>query len=266
MPEERRSHGRLLPVGVDDRTPHSHGPGRDPQSGPHRPPRRVPGLPRRSPVVGATEWLPALDVGLVVKQDADEAWAALRYARRAIVVLGGATIGAARASRDSSSPAPGARRRRATAGSDRSSTTPRPRWRARAGRRLPRGEPGLAARAAAPGVAGPRPAGRGRAALRGGVPAPGPRAPGARSGRAVEATEDWTVDGAVRHFLTVVFPVRGEANAQPRASASSRPTSRLRSRASEGSPSSPATSSAWSRSAPRSSRPPRSAAGSSSAR
>ena len=31
-------------------------------------------------------------------------------------------------------------------------------------------------------------------------------------GRPVEATEDWTVDGAVRHFLTVVFPVRGESN------------------------------------------------------
>ena len=46
---------------------------------------------RGVPVVGAAQWLPVLDVGLVVKQDADEALAALRYARRAIVALGLAT-------------------------------------------------------------------------------------------------------------------------------------------------------------------------------
>ena len=32
------------------------------------------------------------------------------------------------------------------------------------------------------------------------------------TGRPVETTEDWTVEGALRHFLTVIFPVRGEAN------------------------------------------------------
>ena len=86
---------------------------------------------RGVPVVGAAQWLPALDVGVVVKQDADEALAPLRYARRTIVTLGLATVALLAATGYVF-----ARSRRqaetlASAASARSSTTPRRRSRSR---------------------------------------------------------------------------------------------------------------------------------------
>ena len=91
VPEERWSHGRLrlaapsaapltglARAALESATPVVHLDGRSDYRG--------------VSVVGAAQWLPALDVGLVAKRDMDEAWATYRYARNAILALGGITV------------------------------------------------------------------------------------------------------------------------------------------------------------------------------
>ena len=165
------------------------------------------------PWSGAAQWLPALDVGLVVKQDADEALAALRYARRAIVALGGAT--AALLAGDGVHlrplPPPGRGERAPAAldprqhlgggGAEGPRTAPTS-WRTRPGFACSSGPESQVLGRRDEDVL-PFDAASRRQALERQV---------LESGRPVEATEDWTIEGAVRHFLTVVFPVRGEAN------------------------------------------------------
>ena len=167
-------------------------------------------------MVGAAQWLPALDVGLVVKQDADEALAALRYARRAIVTLGGATVALLAATGFVF-----ARSRRQAEASDRrqrsilDNTSAAVALKGRDGaylvanqawlRVLQRPESQVLGRRDEDVL--PFEAASRRQALERQV---------LESGRPVEATEDWTIDGAVRHFLTVVFPVRGESNERHR--------------------------------------------------
>ena len=212
VPEERRSHGRLL-LSVSTTAPLT--PMAQAAIDSPAPTVHLGGYPdyRGVPVVGAAQWLPALDVGLVVKQDADEAWAALRYARRAIVVLGGATIVLLAVTGFIF-----ARSRRQAEASDRrqrsilDNTSAAVVLKGRDGaylvanqawlRVLQRPESQVLGRRDEDVL--PFEAASRRQALERQV---------LESGRPVEATEDWTVDGAVRHFLTVVFPVRGEANA-----------------------------------------------------
>ena len=163
-------------------------------------------------VVGAAQWLPALDVGLVVKQDADEALTALRYARRAIVTLGGTTVVLLAATglvfARSRRQAEAAERRQrsildntsaavALKGRDGAYLVANQAWL----RVLQRPESQVLGRKdedVLPFEAASRRQALERQVLEGGRP--------------VEATEDWTIDGAVRHFLTVVFPVRAESN------------------------------------------------------
>ena len=212
VPEERWSHGRVLlsvsptaqltPLAqavIDQPAPSVHLEGR----------RGYRGVP----VVGAAQWLPALDVGLLVTQDADEAWTALRYARRAILGLGGATVALlavtgfvfARSRRQAEA---SDRRQRSILDNTSAAVVLKDRdgaylvanqaWL----RVLQRPESQVLGRKDEDVL--PFEAATRRQALERQV---------LESGRAVEATEDWTIDGAVRHFLTVVFPVRGEANA-----------------------------------------------------
>jgi two-component system, sensor histidine kinase and response regulator len=168
---------------------------------------------RGVPVVGAAQWLPALDLGLVVKQDADEALAALHYAHRAIVSLGLATVALllatgyvfARSRRQAEA---SERRQRSILDNTSSSVALKSRdgaylvanqaWL----RVLQRPESQVLGRRDEDLL--PFEAASRRQALERQV---------LESGRPVEATEDWTVEGAVRHFLTVVFPVRAESNA-----------------------------------------------------
>ena len=265
MPEERSSHGRLL-LSVSPTAPLT--PMAQAAIDSPAPTVHLGGYPdyRGVAVVGAAQWLPVLDIGLVVKRDADEALAALRYARRAIVTLGGATVALLLATGFIF-----ARSRRQAEASDRrqrsilDNTSAAVALKGRDGaylvanqawlRVLQRPESQVLGRKdedVLPFDAASRRQALERQVLEGGRP--------------VEATEDWTIDGAVRHFLTVVFPVRGESNAVtgPR-----RHLDRHHDAGGEraaASRSSPATSSAWWRSAPPSSRSPRSAAGSSSAR
>ena len=168
---------------------------------------------RGVPVVGASQWLPALDVGLVVKRDVDEALAAVRYARRAIVALGGATAALLLATGFIFSRS----RRQAEASEHRQrsifdNTSAAVALKDRDGaylvanqawlRVLQRPESQVLGRRDEDVL--PFDAASRRQALERQV---------LETGRPVEATEDWTVEGALRHFLTVVFPVRGEANA-----------------------------------------------------
>ena len=211
VPEERWSHGRLLlsvsptapltpmaQAAIDGPVPTVH----------------LGGYPdyRGVSVVGAAQWLPALDIGLVVKRDADEALAALRYSRRAIVTLGAATVALLLATGLIFARS----RRRAEASDQRQrsildNTSAAVALKGRDGaylvanqawlRVLQRPESQVLGRKdedILPFDAAARRAALERQALEGGRP--------------VEATEDWTIDGAVRHFLTVVFPVHGESN------------------------------------------------------
>ena len=131
-------------------------------------------------VVGAAQWLPALDVGLVVKQDADEALAALRYARRTIVTLGLATVALLAATGFVF-----ARSRRQADASERrqrsilDNTSAAVALKDRDGAYLVANEAWLRV-LQRPGVPGSRPPGRGRAAVRGRLAAAGARAAGAR--------------------------------------------------------------------------------------
>jgi PAS domain S-box-containing protein len=164
-------------------------------------------------VVGAAHWLPSLDIGVVVKQDADEALSALRYARRAIVGLGLATAGLLFATGYVF-----ARSRRQAEASERRQRSILDNTSAAVSLKDRNGVYLVANRAwlrvlERPGsqVLGrrdedilPFDAASRRQELERRV---------LEESRAVEATEDWTVDGAVRHFLTVVFPVRGESDA-----------------------------------------------------
>ena len=212
VPEERWSHGRLrlslsptaalTPLAqtvIDHPAPSVHLEGR-------------PGY-RGVPVVGAAQWLPTLDVGLLVTKDADEAWTALRFARRAIVGLGGATVALLAATGFIF-----ARSRRQAVASDRrqrsilDNTSAAVALKGRDGvylvaneawlRVLQRPESQVLGRRDEDVL--PFDAANRRQALERQV---------LDGGRPVEATEDWTIDGAVRHFLTVAFPVRGESNA-----------------------------------------------------
>ena len=168
---------------------------------------------RGVPVVGAAQWLGELEVGLVVKQDADEALAALRYARRAIVTLGLATVGLLAATGYVF-----ARSRRQAEASDRrqrsilENTSNAVALKDNGGAYLVANEVWLRMlQRPASQVLGrrdedvlPFEVATRRQALERRV---------LESGHPEETTEDWTVDGTVRHFLTVVFPVRGEENA-----------------------------------------------------
>ncbi len=91
VPEERWSHGRLrlaraatspltglAQAALESAAPVVHLDGRADYRG--------------VSVVGAAQWLPGLQVGLITKRDTDEAWASFRYARRAILALGGITV------------------------------------------------------------------------------------------------------------------------------------------------------------------------------
>ena len=91
VPEERWSHGRvrlaraatspltgLAQAALESAAPVVHVDGKSDYRG--------------VPVVGAAQWLPGLEVGVVTKRDVDEAWASFRYARRAILGLGGTTV------------------------------------------------------------------------------------------------------------------------------------------------------------------------------
>ena len=168
---------------------------------------------RGVPVVGAAQWLPALDAGVVVKQDADEALAPLRYARRTIVTLGLATVALlaatgyvfARSRRQAETLE---RRQRsildntsaavALKGADGAYLVANEAW-LRVLQRPASQVLGRRDEDVMPFEAASR-----RQALEKRV---------LEEGRPVEATEDWTVEGGSRHFLTVIFPVRGEANA-----------------------------------------------------
>ncbi len=211
VPEERWSHGRLrLSVSpITPLTPMARAAIESPAPTVH-----LEGYPdyRGVPVVGAAQWLPTLDVGLVVKQDADEAWIALRYAHRSIVALGGATVALllvtgfifTRSRRQAEA---SERRQRsildntsaavALKGRDGAYLVANQAWL----RVLQHPESQVLGRRdedVLPFEAATRRQALERQALEGGRP--------------VEATEDWTIDGAIRHFLTVVFPVRGESN------------------------------------------------------
>jgi two-component system sensor histidine kinase/response regulator len=163
-------------------------------------------------VVGAAQWLPTLDLGLVVKRDADEAWRALRYARSAILVLGLTTVGLLALTGFLFS-----RSRRQSEASERrlrsilDNTSAGVVLKARDGaylvsnqawlQVLQRPESQVLGRRdedVLPFDAASRRQALERRAL--------------ESGQPVEITEEWTVNGAARHFLTVVFPIRGEAN------------------------------------------------------
>ena len=211
VPEERRSHGRIL-LTVSPTAPLT--PMAQAATSSLEPTVHLNGhLDYRGvPVVGAAQWLPALEVGLVVKQDADEAWAVLRSARRAIVTLGAATVALITATGFIF-----ARSRRQAEASDRrqrsilDNTSAAVVLKGRDGaylvanaawlRVLQRPESQVLGRKdddVMPFEAATRRQALERQVLEGGRP--------------VEATEDWTVDGAVRHFLTVAFPVRGEGD------------------------------------------------------
>jgi len=210
VPEERWSHGRLrLAVSATaPLTPMAQAAIDSPAPTVH-----LDGYPdyRGVPVVGAAQWLPALDVGVVVKQDADEAWVALRYARRAIVALGATTAGllaltAVLFARSRRQAEESARRQRSIL----DNTSAAVLLKSRDGVYLVANEAWLRVlRLPESRVLGrkdddvlPFDAATRRRALERQV---------LETGRPVEAREDWTVDGAVRHFLTVAFPVRGEA-------------------------------------------------------
>ena len=168
---------------------------------------------RGVPVVGAAQWLPTLDVGLVVKQDADEALAAQRYARRAIVTLGLATVALIAATgfvfaRSRRQAEASERRQRSILDNTSAAVALKDRdgvylvanqaWL----RVLQRPESQVLGRRdddVLPFEAATRRRSLERRVL--------------EERRPLEATEDWTVDGTVRHFLTVVFPVRGEEDA-----------------------------------------------------
>jgi two-component system, sensor histidine kinase and response regulator len=209
VPEERWSHGRLL-LSVSPTAPLT--PMAQAAVSSLTPTVHLDGYPdyRGVRVVGAAQWLPTLDVGLVVKQDADEAWKALRYARRAIVSLGGATvlllaITGLVFSRSRRQAEASDRRQRSILdntsaavvlkGRDSAYLVANEAWL----RVLQRPESQVLGRRDEDVL--PFEAATRRRALERQV---------LESGRPVEVTEDWTVDGAVRHFLTVAFPVRGE--------------------------------------------------------
>ena len=97
--------GRVRLSAPPRRSAHGAGAGVPRHRRSRRPSGGAPRLPGH-PVVGAAQWLPALDIGLVVTRDVDEAWASLRYARRAIVLLGGVDGAAARRHRPRLLPLP----------------------------------------------------------------------------------------------------------------------------------------------------------------
>jgi two-component system, sensor histidine kinase and response regulator len=209
VPEERWSHGRLL-LSVSPTAPLT--PMAQAAVSSLTPTVHLDGYPdyRGVRVVGAAQWLPTLDLGLVVKQDADEAWIALRYANRAIVALGGATVVLLAVTGFIF-----ARSRRQAEASDRrqrsilDNTSAAVVLKGRDGAYLVANEAWLRVlQRPASQVLGrrdedvmPFEAANRRQALERQV---------LESGRPVEATEDWKVEGVVRHFLTVAFPVRGE--------------------------------------------------------
>ena len=210
VPEERSSHGRLL-LSVPPTAPLT--PMAQAAIDSPAPTVHLDGYPdyRGVPVVGAAQWLPVLDIGLVVKRDMDEALAALRSARRAIVALGGATVALLLATGFIF-----ARSRRQAEASDQrqrsilDNTSAAVALKSRDGaylvanqawlRVLQRPESQVLGRKDEDVL--PFDAASRRLALERQV---------LESGRPVEVTEDWTIDGAVRHFLTVVFPIRGES-------------------------------------------------------
>ncbi|HXY42312.1 MAG TPA: PAS domain-containing protein, partial [Vicinamibacteria bacterium] len=168
---------------------------------------------RGVPVVGAAQWLPTLDVGLVVKQDADEALAAMRYARRAILALGLATVALIAATgfvfaRSRQQAEASERRQRSILDNTSAAVVLKSRdgvylvanqaWL----RVLQRPESQVLGRRDEDVL--PFEAATRRQALERRV---------LEERRAVEVNEDWSVEGAVRHFLTVVFPVRGGSDA-----------------------------------------------------
>jgi PAS domain S-box-containing protein len=211
VPEERLSHGRVR-LSVSPTAPLT-GMARAAISS-AEPTGHLGGHPdyRGVTVVGAAQWLPALDVGVVVKQDLDEALTALRYARRAIVTLGLATVALLAATGYVF-----ARSRRQAEASERrqrsilDNTSAAVALKGRDGTYLVANEAWLRVlQRPASQVLGrrdedvlPFEAVSRRQALERRV---------LEEGRPVEATEDWTVEGKLRHVLTVVFPVRGEAN------------------------------------------------------
>ncbi len=211
VPEERSSHGRLL-LSVSPTAPLT--PMAQAAIDSPAPTVHLGGYPdyRGVAVVGAAQWLPVLDIGLVVKRDADEALAALRYARRAIVTLGGATVALLLAT--------GlifARSRRQAEASDRrqrsilDNTSAALVLKSRDGAYLAVNKAWLAVlQRPESKVLGrrdedvlPFEVATRRKALERRV---------LEGGRPLEEVEDWTIDGAVRHTLLVVFPVRGESN------------------------------------------------------
>ena len=209
MPEERWSHGRLrLSVSpTAPLTPMAQAAIDSPAPTVHL--ERVPGLPRgprggRRPVAARARRRPRRQAGR------GRGLAALRYARRAIVALGGATVALLAATgfvfaRSRRQAEASERRQRsildntsaavALKGRDGAYLVANEAWL----RVLQRPESQVLGRRdedVLPFEAASRRQALERQVLEGGRP--------------VEATEDWTVDGAVRHFLTVVFPVRGE--------------------------------------------------------
>jgi len=163
-------------------------------------------------VVGAAQWLPVLDVGLVVKQDSAEALAALRYARRAIGILGLATAALLAATgyvfaRSRRQAEESEQRQRSILDNTSAAVV----LKSADGAYLVANEAWLRVlQRPASQVLGrgdddvlPFEAASRRKALERRV---------REEGRAVEVTEDWTVDGVVRHFLTVAFPIPGEGD------------------------------------------------------